>query len=228
MIELDGVSLSYRSDGETVSVLNQVSFRAEAGTVTVLSGVSGAGKSSLLHVAAGLVVPDSGRVTVMGEQLDRLTDDARARARLVHIGVVFQESNLISEFTAAENIQVPLRARGSGRVEARAEAAKWLRRVGLDGLGSRRPSRLSGGQRQRVGIARALAGGRGVLLADEPTGALDAANSLAIFQLLREIADSGVAVVIASHDSESERFADLRIRIVDGRIHEVGSTMAAT
>ena len=144
----------------------------------------------------------------------------RARLRREDIGVVFQDNNLIQEFTARENVALPLIMGGAKRRDAHAEADDMLGVLGLEGLGGRAPRQLSGGQQQRVGIARALVGGRRVLLADEPTGALDTENSRAIFGLVAELCREGVTVVVATHDSLIEEFADRILVLRDGRLVE--------
>lgn len=138
--------------------------------------------------------------------------------RLTHVGVVFQENNLLTEFSASENVQLPLRARGWATSQVTTETNAMMEAVGLGALGRRRPSQLSGGQRQRVGIARALVGGRNVLVADEPTGALDTTTSHAVFALLREFSRRGVTVIVASHDPEIDTYADRVVFISDGTI----------
>lgn len=218
MISLREVTVVFATKAERVVALDRASISVPAGTVATVFGASGSGKSTLVNVAAGLIVPQSGDVETAGVGLNTATEEQRARARLEHIGVVFQESNLIPEFTAIENIILPLRARGMSDREARVVAEEWLERVGLPGLGKRRPAHLSGGQRQRVGIARALAGDRSVLLADEPTGALDDDNSTSVFSLLRRLADDDRAVLIASHDERSLAVSDDVYRMKDGRL----------
>ncbi|WP_051191678.1 ABC transporter ATP-binding protein [Microbacterium luticocti] len=219
-VQIDDAVVVFESKSERIVALDQISLSVTAGTVATVFGASGSGKSTLLGVAAGLQTLDSGRVRVAETDITTASEEARARVRLHHVGVVFQESNLIPEFTALENITLPLRARGLAADAARAQAAAWLARVGLEGLGKRRPSELSGGQRQRVGIARALAGDREILVADEPTGALDSENSEQIFALLRSLADDGRAILIASHDERSLAAADDMYRMSDGRIVE--------
>lgn len=217
-IQIDDVRVTFTSKNEHVIALDGVTLSVAAGTVATVFGASGSGKSTLLNVAAGLLPVDSGHVLVAGEILSQAGEASRARIRLEHIGVIFQENNLVPEFTALENITLPMRVRGVSAVSARAQAAGWLERVGMAGLGGRRPGELSGGQRQRVGIARALAGNRRVLIADEPTGALDSENSEQIFALLRVLANDGCAVLVASHDGRSKHIADEVYEKLDGRV----------
>ncbi len=191
-------------------------MKADAGTFTWVGGPSGSGKSTLLGVISGLLEPKSGRVCVSGIDLAGLSQDQLAGLRLNHVGVVFQENNLIKEFSAVENVELPLRAQGVEPKSAVRLAMDSLDAVGLGALANRMPAKLSGGQRQRVGIARALVGGRSVLVADEPTGSLDSANSRAVFGILREAADRGICVIVASHDLEVRDYADRSIQMRDG------------
>jgi putative ABC transport system ATP-binding protein len=156
-----------------------------------------------------------------------MSQNQRADVRLNDIGVVFQDHNLIPEFDALENVSLPLRARGVPAREALREAQERLDQVGLAKLGQRFPRQLSGGQQQRVGIARALTGGKRILLTDEPTGSLDATNSASIFTLLRELADAGVCVVVASHDPHVLSVATRTVTMIDGKLSESG-VVAAT
>lgn len=218
MLEVVEVSRSFVSAVETVWAVRDVSLTADAGELVLVSGASGSGKSTLVNLIAGLDRPDSGRIVVAGIDVTELDEAGATKLRLERVGVVFQEHRLIEEFTAAENVALPLQARGAPQRDALAEAAELLGRVGLEGFGHRRPDQLSGGQRQRVGIARALAGDRRVILADEPTGSLDSATSLEVFGLLRELCDQGVLVVLCSHDPRSRAFADRHFEMVDGAL----------
>lgn len=192
-IRVDGVSRDFVTPAETVHALAGVSLAVEAGDLVVVYGASGSGKTTLINVMAGLDVPTSGSVVVDEQPLDGIGERARARGRLETIGVVFQDENLIPELTAGENIMLPLLARGTDRGQALEQARESLTRVGLPELLDRRPAEMSGGQRQRVGIARAIAGGRTILLADEPSGAVDTATAEGLFTLMRQLADEGAA-----------------------------------
>lgn len=212
------LQLHFTSAVETVKAVDDVSIELPVGELACLYGASGSGKSSLLHVLAGITLPSSGSV-ILGDQLISTgTDAERARVRLDSIGVVFQTSNLVEEFTALENVALPLEARGVRRTVAAMEAREALELVNMASLGHRLPSELSGGQRQRVGIARALVGGRRVLLADEPTGSLDSGNSERIFDLLSKLAAQGYAILVASHDPQSRAVAHAAYMMVDGKI----------
>ncbi len=173
----------------------------------------------MLNILAGIETADSGSVVVAGSPLSGRSERQRADIRLRRIGVVFQSNNLLPEFTAQENVALPLMVRGMTRIESRAAASTALASVGLADLGERFPARMSGGQRQRVGIARALAGKQELLVADEPTGALDSDTSRQLFGLMHELCDAhGVAVVLATHDPLAREFADSVHQIIDGKL----------
>ncbi|WP_199712176.1 ABC transporter ATP-binding protein [Kocuria tytonis] len=200
--------------------MNELDVSFAEGEFVGLLGASGSGKTTFVNVLAGLENATAGAVTVAGHDLRALGAAERARLRREDIGVVFQDNNLVQEFTARENVALPLIMGGVRRRDAHAEADDMLDVLGLEGLGGRAPRQLSGGQQQRVGIARALVGGRRVLLADEPTGALDTQNSRAIFGLFAELASTGVTVVVATHDSLIEEYADRILVLRDGRLVE--------
>lgn len=216
-VALSGVTRTFQTSAETVHAVRDADLAILAGTFACVFGASGSGKSTLLNLIAGLDSATRGSVVVLGTAMDALNEDGRARLRLEHVGVVFQDDNLIEEFTAGENVALPLEVLGARQAEAASVARAQLARVGLDGLGRRLPAQLSGGQRQRVGIARALVGRRSLLLADEPTGALDSANSRALFALLRSLADEGTTVILATHEPLARAYADRIFEMVDGR-----------
>ena len=218
MILLRDVNLTFHRRRQEVIALKGINLSIGPGEFCVLYGPSGSGKTTLLSVIAGLIRPDSGQVLVGERDVIGSSDDQLASMRLCDVGVVFQEHNLISEFTAGENVELPLRVRGVAARQASVEAEELLRSVGLGVERESKPGELSGGQRQRVGIARALIGGRKVLLADEPTGALDTENSVNIFELFRVVANSGVTVLVASHDPRIRPYADTVVTIADGRL----------
>lgn len=212
---VDGPDVVRACDGVTLSV--------NAGELCLVRGPSGSGKSTMLLACAGLVAADEGTIMVNGRAVSGASEKERAAVRLDHIGVVFQDFLLVEEFCAMDNVLLPLEARGLSDREARREAGRWLDAVGLGALTDRMPDQLSGGQRQRVGIARALAGGRRVVLADEPTGALDSVSSKEVFSLLARLADDGVAVVLASHDPQAAEVADRTFVMTDGRLDEIAA-----
>ncbi|MET8828134.1 ABC transporter ATP-binding protein [Streptomyces sp. NPDC004610] len=218
LIRATGVCKAYRSEVETVWAARDVNFVARSGEFVCVYGASGSGKSTLLNLLAGLDLADSGEIRVGGVEVGAADEKRRAELRLRTVGVVFQDHNLIQEFTAAENVALPLEACGLSAAEARSAALEQLARVGLAGLEDRLPRQLSGGQRQRVGVARALTGRRTVLLADEPTGALDSEATRELFALFRELCDEGVLSVICSHDPRCREYADTVYEVIDGRL----------
>lgn len=220
LLKVAGVSRSFVSAVETVWAVRDASLTARAGQFVCIYGASGSGKSTLISLIAGLDTADAGQISVDSVQVADLDETGRARLRLERVGVVFQGDNLIDEFTAAENVALPLEVRKVPASEAFAEAELQLSRVGLAGLGNRLPNQLSGGQRQRVGVARALTGNRRVLLADEPTGALDSKASRNLYAILRELCDQGTLVVVCSHDPACQEYADVVYEMVDGVLHE--------
>jgi putative ABC transport system ATP-binding protein len=190
-------------------------------------GPSGAGKSTLLALAGGLDRPTRGRVTIDGADVASLGARALAALRRRTVGFVFQDFNLVEGLTAHENVRLPLELDGLPRERADREAHAALERVGLSEFGARFPSRLSGGERQRVAIARAFVGPRALLLADEPTGALDSHTGEAIVRHLRRACDDGRAVVLVTHDARHAAWADRVLHLVDGRFTGAASTVGA-
>ncbi|SEG94043.1 putative ABC transport system ATP-binding protein [Nonomuraea solani] len=200
--------------------LRGVSLEVAAGELVAVMGPSGSGKSTLLNLAGGLDRPTSGSVTIDGEDLASVKDLAALRRGSV--GYVFQDLNLIPSLTAAENVMLPRELDGVRTGRARAEALAVLTEVGAEEIADRFPEELSGGQRQRVAIARALIGERKLLLADEPTGALDTATGDEILQLLRTRCDDGVAVLLVTHEPRYAGWADRVVYLRDGLIAESG------
>lgn len=208
----------YHLPAETINALDGASLILPGGMMACIQGPSGSGKTTLLNCIAGLDRLDAGEVFIDGIALTHLDTGALARMRLTTMGVVFQGDGLIEEFSALENVALPLEAQGCAYADVREEAADSLRRVGLESLGERLPRDMSGGQRQRVGIARALIGGRSILLLDEPTAALDRANSWQLFDMLAGLRDEGTAIVVCSHDPLATEHADAVYDMADGRL----------
>ncbi|GAA1685879.1 ABC transporter ATP-binding protein [Nonomuraea maheshkhaliensis] len=204
-----------------VHALRGVSLEVAAGELVAVMGPSGSGKSTLLNLAGGLDRPTSGSVTIEGRDLAGVKD--LAAVRRTSVGYVFQDLNLIPSLTAAENVMLPRELDGVRTGRARAEALEALAEVGAEEVAGRFPDELSGGQRQRVAIARALTGERRLLLADEPTGALDTATGDEILQLLRTRADGGAAVLLVTHEPRYAAWADRVIYLRDGRIAEANA-----
>lgn len=220
IVEVRDAYFSYRNAAEVVAAVQGVRLGIAKGEVVCLLGASGSGKSTLLNLIAGLDVAEAGDILVDGKSLAGMSADRRTKLRLEQIGMVFQDNNLIAQFSARENVELVLRYQGSDNP---AEAAReLLGAVGIAELADRLLTDMSGGQRQRVGIARALAGQRSVLLCDEPTGNLDRKNALALFELLQNLARrESVAVLIATHDSEALDFSDRVLRMSDGKLEEL-------
>lgn len=216
VIECADVYKTFVTPGEHVRALTGATFNADAGEFVVIRGSSGSGKTTLINIIAGMETQDAGSVRVLDHEVCSLNEKERAYLRLTHIGVVFQDNNLIAEFTALENVMLPLRVRGMSVEAARIRATSALAEARIDSLEDRRPHKMSGGQRQRVGIARALAGDKAILLADEPTGALDSSNAKVLFGVIAAACGRGVTAVVASHDPLVERFADRVLYLEDG------------
>ncbi len=216
MIECQGLSRRYPESGGEGRGVFDVDLRLEAGSMTVLAGPSGSGKSTLLNLIGGLERADSGCLSVDGRDLIALDETGLALYRRARVGFIFQEYNLIPSLSARENVELPLRLLGRrdhGEVEA------MLERVGLGGRGAAMPNQLSGGERQRLALARAVIHRPALLLADEPTAGLDAANALMLLQLLRELNDElGVSVLLATHDARLIERIERRVALEDGRI----------
>ena len=218
VLQLDTVTRIH-GEGETeVHALKAVSFAAHAGELVAVMGPSGSGKSTLLTLAGGLDAPTSGTVSVEGTDLDSLGQKGRARMRRTSIGYVFQDFNLIPALTASENVSLPLELDGLGTRQARELAKAALAEVGIAELADRFPDNMSGGQQQRVAIARAVVGERRLILADEPTGALDTETGEEILRLLRARCDAGAAGVLVTHEARHAAWADRVVFLRDGVI----------
>ena len=227
MLTTQKLTKVYQSGGRPLVVLKEVSLEVEPGGFLAVIGPSGCGKTTLLGLLAGLDVPTSGTVAIDGQDLGRLSADARARLRGEKVGFVFQTFQLIPTLTAQENVQVPLELRTHRRTDAQthseddpAERAKeLLARVGLDGREHHYPAQLSGGEQQRVAIARAFANRPRILFADEPTGNLDLANGAKIVALLEELnRESGTTLVMVTHDPALADRARRSIHLLDGAV----------
>jgi putative ABC transport system ATP-binding protein len=215
---LSSVTKVYGSGAGEVHALRGVDLRVEPGELVAVMGPSGSGKSTLLTIAGSLEEPTGGEVSVGGVALARLSRNQRAALRRRAIGYVFQDFNLLAGLTAAENVSLPLELDGTSVKAARAAAVLALERLGLADRTDRFPDELSGGERQRVAIARAVVGDRHLLLADEPSGALDSVNGEAVMRLVRASCQGGVAGVVVTHDAQLASWADRVVFLRDGRI----------
>ena len=221
VLHLDAVTRVH-GEGETeVRALREVSFTASAGELVAVMGPSGSGKSTLLTLAGGLDTPTSGTVSVEGTDLATLGSTGRARMRRTSVGYVFQDFNLIPALSAVENVALPLELDGVRTRTARARARQALEEVGIADLADRFPDHMSGGQQQRVAIARAVVGERRLILADEPTGALDSETGEEVLRLLRARCDAGAAGVLVTHEARHAAWADRVVFLRDGVVVDV-------
>ncbi|MFE5816291.1 ABC transporter ATP-binding protein [Streptomyces sp. NPDC056479] len=216
VIDIRDVSRTY---GEGPPALAGVSLSVRAGEALAVLGPSGSGKSTLLNLIAGLDRPSGGSVTVDGQRVDRLGEAASARYRRARIGMVFQFFNLLEDMTVADNVLLPAQLAGTPRAEARRRAAGLLAHLGIERHADAHPGRLSGGERQRVAVARALMNRPALLLADEPTGALDTASGEDVRELLAALNADGQTIVLVTHDlGLAKSCASRTIELVDGQI----------
>ena len=207
--------------------LRGVDLSVDAGEVVAVLGPSGSGKSTLLHCLGGLMRPDAGEVHLGGARIDTWDDAARTRLRRTSIGILLQYGQLVPELTAAENVALPLLFGRRGRAEALAAARTWLERLGVAAVAAQRPGQLSGGQQQRVALARALVTEPRLVLADEPTGALDSVSAEQVLDLLAGVArTSGTTVVLVTHDLRVAAYADREVVLRDGQV--VGAAVQET
>ncbi len=217
-LELRDVSKVFGEGPTEVDALRDVSLSVDGGELVAVMGPSGSGKSTLLTIAGSLEQPTRGEVLVRGAALSGMSRNDRARLRRRSIGYVFQDFNLLAGLTAAENVSLPLELDGTPARKARAAGIAALEELGLGDRSSRFPDELSGGERQRVAIARAVVGERQLLLADEPSGALDSANGEAVMRLIRAACQRGVAGVVVTHDAQLASWADRVVFLRDGRV----------
>lgn len=218
MIELQDVTKRYVVGREEISVLQDVTLTIHDGEFVSIMGPSGSGKSTMMHIMGCLDVPSSGRYLLDGRRMDELSPTEMAHVRNRKIGFVFQNFHLLPRMTALQNVELPMAYAGVGRAKRRKEAERRLAEVGLENRLTHLPSALSGGQRQRVAIARALVNEPSVLLADEPTGALDSSTGQDIMSLFQSLNKTGVTVVVITHDPSVAEYAGRIVRLFDGRI----------
>lgn len=219
VLSLRGVVRTYPSGGRVLEVLKGVDLDVAPGEMVGLIGPSGSGKSSLLHAAGLLERPDAGRIVIEGRDCSALNERLRTRVRLGSIGFVYQFHHLLPEFSALDNVAMPLRIAGRSRAEARDRAERLLAALGLSERVHHQPAQLSGGEQQRVAIARALANAPRMVLADEPTGNLDPTTSNSVFQSLSDLCrGEGVSALVATHNMDLARYMDRVFRLKDGHL----------
>ena len=218
VLELRGVSKSYGEGPAEVHALREITLSVDESELVAVMGPSGSGKSTLLTIAGTLEDPTTGEVIVDGTAVAGMSRNDRARMRRRSIGYVFQDFNLLAGLTAAENVSLPLELDGVASKVARDAGLRALEDLGLSERAGSFPDDLSGGERQRVAIARAVVGERRLLLADEPSGALDSANGEAVMRLIRTACQRGVAGVVVTHDAQLASWADRVVFLRDGRI----------
>jgi putative ABC transport system ATP-binding protein len=218
VLELRGVSKTYLDGADEVHALRDVDLVVEAGKMVAVMGPSGSGKSTLLTIAGALESATSGEVLVAGQPLSAMSRDDKSRLRRRAIGYVFQDFNLLPGLTAVENVAMPLELDGTKAGKARVAGMRALEELGLADRATRFPDQLSGGERQRVAIARAIVGDHRLLLADEPTGALDSTNGEAVMRLILTACKRGMAAVVVTHDAQLASWADRVLFIRDGRV----------
>ena len=219
VIRLQDVRKEYVVGDSHIHALDGVSLTVSPGEFVCISGRSGSGKSTMLNMLAGLEKPTSGEIVILDKHIENMSESARIRFRRQYIGFVFQSYNLMPQYTAVENVELPLMLRGVGRRERRRQALAVMEQVGIVSHAEHKPSELSGGQQQRVGIARALITKPPIVFADELTGNLDTKTSAEIMDLLtRLFRSSGTTFMLVSHDPDMSQYTDRTIHLLDGKI----------
>ncbi len=220
VIDARDISKEFADGERRLSILKQINFQVSQGARVAIIGASGSGKSTLLHILSGLDNPDTGEVLIQGESLNLASPAQRGHIRNRHLGFVYQFHHLLSEFTALDNVAMPLMIRGITAAQATEQAQHMLNKVGLSERLQHKPAQLSGGERQRAAIARALVTAPACVLADEPTGNLDYDNAEGIFELLLDLNKQlGMALVIVTHDRELAQRMDVCWRLTEGQLH---------
>ena len=219
VIRLTNVRKEYVVGDSHIHALDGVSLTVSPGEFVCISGRSGSGKSTMLNMLAGLEKPTSGEIVILGKHIENMSESARIRFRRQYIGFVFQSYNLMPQYTAVENVELPLMLRGIGKRERRKQALAVMEQVGIVSHAEHKPSELSGGQQQRVGIARALITKPPIVFADELTGNLDTKTSAEIMDLLTGLfRSSGTTFMLVSHDPDMSQYTDRTIHLLDGKI----------
>ncbi|MFW6316654.1 MAG: ABC transporter ATP-binding protein [Cyanobacteriota bacterium] len=217
----EDITMFFQSGKQEIPILKGIDWEANKGSIQLLMGPSGSGKTTFLSILAGLLTPTQGQVYLLGKEITRLSRKKRTAFRRQHIGFIFQNFNLFPALTAAENIEIILNVKGIKGEKARYEAQKLLEEVGLELYANQKPKDLSGGQKQRVAIARALAGNPPLIMADEPTAALDSTSGHRVTELLRRLAkENNATVLIVTHDPRIRDVADQITYLEDGVLKE--------
>ena len=220
MINIENVTKTFTMGEEIIKALDNINFKVEKGEFVSIIGPSGSGKSTLMNILGLLDVPDSGKYMLDEIDIQKAADSELAYIRNQKIGFIFQNFNLLQKLNACENVEVPLIYRGITGKESKQLAYKYLEKVGLKGREKHLPSQLSGGQQQRVAIARALVGEPEIILADEPTGALDSKTSVEIMGILKELNENGQTIIVITHDMNVAKQAKRIVKIADGKLFE--------
>ncbi len=218
ILQLENVNKAYIQGKQSVHILHDINLSVEEGEYLAIMGPSGSGKTTLMNVLGCLDVPTNGKYVLNGQDISGLSDDQLAEIRNQYIGFVFQNFYLLPKMTAVENVALPLLYRGVSLKERRERAEEALRMVGLGERLEFMPNQLSGGQCQRVAIARAIVGDPKLLLADEPTGALDTASGEQIMEIFRQLSRQGITIIMITHEGDIARCADKIYHILDGRL----------
>lgn len=225
IIEINNIRKTYELGGETVHALNDVSLEIQKGEFLAIIGPSGSGKSTLMNMLGCLDRPDTGTYLLDGNDIGKMNDNQLAMIRNQKIGFIFQNFNLLTKLTALENVELPMLYAGVTANERRERALEGLDKVGLKERAGHLPTQLSGGQQQRVAIARALVGQPAILLADEPTGALDSKTSKEILTMMKELNEMGHTIILITHDLEIAKQAKRMVSIQDGQLFENGGVL---
>lgn len=225
IINISNLMKTYKLGGETVHALNNVTLEIEKGEFLAIIGPSGSGKSTLMNMIGCLDRPQSGKYLLDGKDIGKMNDNQLATIRNQKIGFIFQNFNLLTKLTALENVELPLLYSGVATKERRERALEALNKVGLRDRANHLPTQLSGGQQQRVAIARALVGNPAILLADEPTGALDSKTSKEILQVMKELNELGNTIILITHDLAIAKQANRMVSIQDGQLLENGGVL---
>lgn len=225
ILSLSNIYKSFTQGKSTLNILNGANLEIKRGEIVALIGPSGSGKSTLLYTAGLLDKIDSGDITIDGKNCNKLTDNAKTKIRLQKMGFVYQQHNLFADFTALENVMLPMLVNGKSKKKAKLDAIKKLETVGLGERINHKPAELSGGEQQRVAIARALANNPTLLLADEPTGNLDPYNSETVFKsLLNLVRNDKMTAFIATHNPELASQMDRQIALVEGKLYDINNS----